>query len=247
MQVKLYDTTLRDGSQGEGISYSVNDKVNIAAKLDELGVHYIEAGWPMNPKDKQVFAALNKKKLKNAELVAFGSTRRADVKVEDDENIKSLLGAQTKIITVFGKTWDLHVRDVLKVSLDENLKMISDTVSYLAAKGRKVFYDCEHFFDAYKANPDYALKTLLCAQDAGASAIVLCDTNGGTLTKDILRIIKEISPKIKVGLGIHEHNDLGLGVANSIAAVEAGCTQVQGTMNGYGERCGNADLMTIIG
>ncbi|MDD5237105.1 MAG: citramalate synthase [Candidatus Omnitrophica bacterium] len=247
MQVKLYDTTLRDGSQGEGISYSVNDKVNIAAKLDELGVHYIEAGWPMNPKDKQVFAALNKKKLKNAELVAFGSTRRADVKVEDDENIKSLLGAQTKIITVFGKTWDLHVRDVLKVSLDENLKMISDTVSYLAAKGRKVFYDCEHFFDAYKANPDYALKTLLCAQDAGASAIVLCDTNGGTLTKDILRIIKEISPKIKVGLGIHEHNDLGLGVANSIAAVEAGCTQVQGTMNGYGERCGNADLVTIIG
>ena len=179
IKVKLYDTTLRDGAQSEGISYSVNDKVNIALKLDELGIPYIEAGWPMNTKDKQVFAALKKKKLKNASLVAFGSTRRPDKSASTDENIKSLLSADTEIITVFGKTWDLHVTDVLKVSLDENLKMIADTVSYLVSKGKKVFYDCEHFFDAYKDNPDYALKTLLCAQDSGASAIVLCDTNGG--------------------------------------------------------------------
>ncbi|MCM8770817.1 MAG: citramalate synthase [Candidatus Omnitrophica bacterium] len=247
MEIKLYDTTLRDGAQSEGISYSVNDKIRIATKLDELGIHYIEAGWPMNPKDRQVFTSLKKRHFKNAHPVAFGATRRPDKSAGADENIRSLLSADTEIITVFGKTWDLHVRDVLKVSLDENLKMIFDTVSYLVSKGKTVFYDCEHFFDAYKQNPQYALKTALCAQDAGAAAIILCDTNGGTLTRDVLRIVTEIKPKIKVELGIHGHNDLDLGVANSIVAIEAGCSQVQGTMNGYGERCGNANLVTIIG
>jgi len=247
MQVKLYDTTLRDGAQSEGISYSVNDKLRIAQKLDELGIHYIEAGWPMNPKDQQLFKSLKAKKLKNAQVVAFGSTRRPEKKANYDANIKSLLAAETKIITIFGKTWDLHVRDVLKVSLDENLKMIYETIAYIKAKGKTVFYDAEHFFDAYKDNADYALKSILCAEEAGADVVVLCDTNGGSLTKEISAIIEEIKQKIKVPLGIHEHNDLGLGVANSIAAIEAGCTQVQGTFNGYGERCGNADLVTIIG
>ncbi len=246
-KVELYDTTLRDGAQTEGISYSVGDKVRIAQKLDELGLHFIEAGWPANTKDKEVFKILKKKALKNALLAAFGSTRRADKKVNLDHSIKGILDAETEVVTIFGKSWDLHVKDVLKIPLDDNLKIIDDTISYLVSKGRDVIYDAEHFFDAYHANPQYALRTILAAQDAGASRIVLCDTNGGTVTSKLIRVIHEISPKIKVTLGIHTHNDIGLAVANSIAAVENGALHIQGTFNGYGERCGNADLTTIIG
>lgn len=246
-RVSIYDTTLRDGAQTEGISYSLNDKVRICRELDNLGIHYIEGGWPSNTKDRELFKALKKKPLKNSQLVAFGSTRRANKKTGMDSNIKSLLEAGTKAITVFGKTWDLHVRDVLKTTLEENLAMISDTISYLKSKNKEVFYDAEHFFDAFKANKDYALKAIKAAQDAGADLIILCDTNGGTLTSQLIHILKEVKEHIKVPLGIHTHNDMSLGVANSIAAVENGCVQVQGTFNGYGERCGNADLVPVIG
>ncbi len=247
LKVELYDTTLRDGAQTEGISYSVQDKVKICRKLDELGVHFIEAGWPANPKDREVFKILKKEPLKNAVAVAFGSTARTGKKVNLDPSIKSILEAETSAVTIFGKTWDLHVRDVLKISLDENLKLIADTVVYLVSKGRTVIYDCEHFFDAYKCNPGYALKTIETAVKHGASRIVLCDTNGGTITSDIVKIICQVSPKVKVPIGIHTHNDLGLAVSNSILAIQHGALQVQGTFNGYGERCGNADLSTIIG
>jgi len=246
-KVELYDTTLRDGAQTEGISYSVNDKVLIARKLDELGINFIEAGWPANPKDKEVFKILRAKPLKSAALVAFGSTRRSNKKANNDPNIKNLLDAGTKVITIFGKTWDLHVKDVLKISLDENLKLIRDSVAYLVSKGRNVIYDCEHFFDAYKSNPEYAVKTILAACEAGAARIVLCDTNGGTVTSELVRIIHQVAPQIRLPLGIHAHNDLGLAVANSIMAAENGITHIQGTFNGCGERCGNADLTTIIG
>jgi len=246
-KVELYDTTLRDGAQTEGISYSVQDKVKIAEKLDELGVHFIEAGWPANSKDKEVFKILKKKSLKNAQLAAFGATCRADKKPSEDVSIKGILEANTKVVTIFGKTWDFHVKDALRISLDDNLRIIDDTVSFLVSKGRTVVYDAEHFFDGYQANPEYALKTILTAQNAGASRLVLCDTNGGTVTSKLVKIINEISPKVKVSLGIHTHNDIGLAVANSIAAVENGALHVQGTFNGYGERCGNADLTTVIG
>lgn len=246
-KVELYDTTLRDGAQTEGISYSVQDKIRIAQKLDELGVDFIEAGWPANSKDKEVFRCLKQKPLKSARLAAFGATRRADKKPGLDPSIKSIISTEAKVVTLFGKTWDLHVKDVLRITPEENLKIISDTVSYLVSKGRTVIYDAEHFFDAYKDHPDYALKTILAAQGAGASRIVLCDTNGGTITSEVVKIIREVAPKVKVILGIHTHNDSGLAVANSIAAVENGVTHVQGTFNGYGERCGNADLTTIIG
>jgi len=247
-QIKLLDTTLRDGAQTEGISYSVNDKLRIAKKIDELGIHYIEGGWPgSNPKDKEFFLKLKKSPLKNSELVAFGSTRRADKEANSDANLKALLEAGTNILVIFGKSWDLHVRDVLRVPLEENLKMISDSVEYLVSKKRKVIYDAEHFFDAYKYNAQYSMKSLLAAQDAGASVIVLCDTNGGTVSSDLVKIIEKVKKKISTPLGIHAHNDLGLAVANSIVAVQVGCIQVHGTFNGYGERCGNADLSTIIG
>jgi 2-isopropylmalate synthase len=242
----LYDTTLRDGSQTEGISFSLEDKVSIIRMLDELGVHYIEAGWPSNTKDRQLFDYFKKQNLFLAQLVAFGSTHRVHKTAKTDENLKRLLEAETKNITIFGKSWDLHVKDVLRVSLQENLRIIEQSVHYLASKDREVFYDAEHFFDAYKSNKDYALKTISVAADSGAKFIVLCDTNGGTLTSDLAHIINEIKLKVKVPLGIHTHNDLGLAVANSVAAVQAGCLQVQGTVNGLGERCGNADLCTII-
>ncbi len=245
-QVKLYDTTLRDGSQGEGISYSVKDKISIACELDKFGFHYIEGGWPgSNPKDMEFFLKMEKTPLKNAQLVAFGSTRRPNSSALDDANVKGLLKSGVKIITIFGKTWDLHVTDVLKTTLNENLKMIQDTISFLVSKDLVVFYDAEHFFDAYRANKEYSLKCLLTAQEAGAQAIVLCDTNGGTLTSEVIDVIKEIRPKIDVTLGIHCHNDAGLAIANSIFAVKAGADMVQGTVNGYGERCGNADLIPI--
>jgi len=247
LKVKLYDTTLRDGSQGEGISYSVMDKVRIAQELDKAGIHYIEGGWPgSNPKDREFFIEMSKMPLKNSHLVAFGSTRRPNIKANEDNNLKALLKSGTNYIAIFGKTWDLHVRDVLKTTLDENIRMIKDTVGYLVSAGCEVFYDAEHFFDAYKANPQYSQRCLSAALDAGAKYLVLCDTNGGTLTSEIIRIIKEIRTKIKGSLGIHCHNDAGLAVANSIAAVEAGVDMVQGTINGYGERCGNADLIPII-
>jgi 2-isopropylmalate synthase len=246
-KVELYDTTLRDGAQTEGISYSVQDKVRIARSLDELGIDFIEAGWPANSKDKEVFRLLKAKPLKVSKLAAFGSTRRADKKVSLDPSIKGILDTQARVVTIFGKTWDLHVRDVLKISPDENLRIIEDTVSYLVSKNRMVIYDAEHFFDAYKSNPEYAVKTLMVAEGAGASRIVLCDTNGGTIISETARIIKEVAPQIKVILGIHTHNDSGLAVANSIVAVDNGVSHVQGTINGYGERCGNADLTTIIG
>lgn len=246
-KVKLYDTTLRDGAQGEGISYSVMDKMRIAAELDKLGIHYIEGGWPgSNPKDMEFFLRMSKKHLKNSQLVAFGSTRRPHSKASQDNNLKAILKSKAKIVTIFGKTWDLHVKDVLKTSLDENLNMIKDTVSFIVSKGLTVFYDAEHFFDAYHKNKDYSLRCLLVAQEAGAKAVILCDTNGGSLTLDIFRIVKAVRPQIEVRLGIHCHNDAGLAVANSITAVQGGVDMVQGTINGYGERCGNADLIPII-
>lgn len=247
LKAELYDTTLRDGAQTEGISYSVQDKVRISRRLDDLGIHFIEAGWPANPKDREVFRILKDKPLKTAVLVAFGSTRKTDKKANLDPSIKNILAANTRAVTIFGKSWDLHVKEVLKVSLDENLRLIEDTVAYLVSRGKTVIYDCEHFFDGYKSNPEYALKTALTAEGAGASRIVFCDTNGGTVTSELIRIIHQVAPKLKVTLGIHAHNDLGLAVANSILAVENGVTHVQGTFNGYGERCGNADLSVIIG
>ena len=245
--VAVYDTTLRDGSQGEGISYTVSDKIAIALELDKAGIHYVEGGWPgSNPKDMEFFLKMAGRRLSCAELVAFGSTRRPGIKAAQDANLKAFLKAKVSCVTLFGKTWDLHVRDVLKTTLEENLSMIRDSVSFLRAKGLTVFYDAEHFFDAYKANRDYAVKCLFTARDAGASALVLCDTNGGTLTSEITRIVKEVLPLAKTEIGIHCHNDSGLAVANSLAAVEAGAGMVQGTINGYGERCGNADLVPII-
>lgn len=246
-EVKLYDTTLRDGAQGEGISYSVMDKIRIAEELDMLGIHYIEGGWPgSNPKDMEFFLAMSKRRLKNSVLVAFSMTRRPNIKAAEDANLKALIKSQAPIITIVGKTWDLHVRDVIKCSPEENLSMIEDTVSFLVSKGLTVFYDAEHFFDAHKANPEYGLKCLRAAENAGAKAICLCDTNGGALPSEVAKIVKEIRPQVKVMLGIHCHNDADVAVANSLIAVEAGADIVQGTINGYGERCGNADLISII-
>ncbi|MDD5566566.1 MAG: citramalate synthase, partial [Candidatus Omnitrophica bacterium] len=246
-QVKIYDTTLRDGSQGEGISYSVMDKIRIAEELDRLGVHYIEGGWPgSNPKDMEFYVMAAKRRLANSAMVAFCSTRRPNTSAEDDSNLKSTLKSQAKYAAVFGKTWDLHVKDVLKTSLEENIGMIKDTVRFLVSKGLVVFYDAEHFFDAYKANREYSLQCITAAESAGAKAIVLCDTNGGALTSEISRVVGEVRGLVGVSLGIHCHNDAGLAIANSIAAVEAGADMVQGTINGYGERCGNADLIPII-
>ncbi|NQT90044.1 MAG: citramalate synthase [Candidatus Omnitrophica bacterium] len=246
-KVKLYDTTLRDGSQAEGISLSVNDKLRIAEKLGELGVDYIEGGWPgSNPKDMEFFKKAKKLKLRRSKIAAFGSTRRANIPASKDANIKALLRSGCKVITIFGKSWDLHVKEVLKVSMEENLRMIFDSVRYLKSKKLKVFYDAEHFFDGYRHNPEYAISTVLAAQEAGCDAVILCDTNGGMMTNDLERIVMEIRPKVKVSLGIHCHNDSEMAVANSVAAVQAGCDHVQGTINGYGERCGNANLCSII-
>lgn len=246
-KVLIYDTTLRDGAQGEGISYSVMDKIRIAEKLDELGVDYIEGGWPgSNPKDMEFYLKISQKHLKNSKLVAFGSTRRPHTKAVNDSNLRAFLKSGTEIATIFGKTWDLHVKDVLKTTLDENLEMISDTITYLRSKGFTVFYDAEHFFDAYLANPEYSLKSLKAAEEAGAKYIILCETNGGMICSQISRIVSEVKTKINTPLGIHCHNDSGMAVANSIVAVESGCSMVHGTINGYGERCGNADLIPII-
>ncbi len=246
-KIIIYDTTLRDGSQTEGVSYTVADKLKITLKLDELGIHYIEGGWPgSNPKDKEYFELMKTRKLKNAKLAAFGSTRRANIKPEDDTNLKELIASRTPTVTIFGKSWSLHVTDVLKTTLEENLKMITDSIAFLKKNKREVFYDAEHFFDGYKKDSKYALSTLLAAYKAKADCIILCDTNGGTLPEEIAKIVKDVRKKIKGSLGIHTHNDQDLAVANSLAAINAGCVQVQGTFNGLGERCGNADLCTIM-
>ncbi|MSQ15329.1 MAG: citramalate synthase [Dehalococcoidia bacterium] len=246
-QVYLYDTTLRDGAQMEGISYTAEDKLKIALKLDELGVHYIEGGWPgSNPKDAAFFERAKGVQFKNAVLVAFASTRRASIAVADDPSIRALVEAGTSHVCLVAKSWDIHVTHVLETTLEENLRMISDSVRYLKEHGRTVFLDAEHFFDGYKANPGYALQCLRAAEEAGAECLVLCDTNGGAVTSEITEIVRVVKANTTAPLGIHVHNDCDLAVANSVAALEAGAVQVQGTVNGYGERCGNANLCSII-
>ncbi len=246
-KIKIYDTTLRDGAQAEGISFSSTDKLRIARILDEMGFDYIEGGWPgSNPKDIEFFNAAKKTRFKNARIAAFASTRRPKTEPSLDKNLRSALNSKAPVITIFGKSWPLHVRDVLKTGLEENLEMIASSVEYLKKKGREVIYDAEHFFDGYKEDSVYALKTLEAGQNGGASTIVLCDTNGGTLPDEIAGIIRDVRGKIDIPLGIHTHNDSGLAVANTIMAVEMGVVHVQGTINGYGERCGNADLCSII-
>ncbi len=246
-RVSLYDTTLRDGTQGTGISFSVLDKIRVAEKLDEFGIDYIEGGWPgSNPKDAEFFTEAAKRKWKHAKLAAFGMTRRGNSKVEDDAQVKALLDAQTPVVCVVGKTWPLHVTHVFKVTTEENLAMIGDTVRYLKSKGREVLYDAEHYFDAYKDDPEYALETIKVATDAGADLVVLCETNGGNLPGFIGEVTRKAIAHLGRPVGIHTHNDCGLGVANALAAIEAGACQVQGTINGYGERVGNCNLITAI-
>ncbi len=246
--ITLYDTTLRDGTQGEQVNLSAEDKLKIAKKLDAFGIHYIEGGWPgSNPKDARFFEMARTLSFQNAKLTAFGSTRRANIAPEKDENLKALLLTEVEAVTVFGKSWDIHASHILRVALEENLKMIEDTVSYMKRMDREVVYDAEHFFDGYKKNAEYTLRTLRAAQEGGADVLVLCDTNGGTMPDDIREIVTEVRSKVHLPLGIHVHNDCGLAVANSLVAVQSGVTMVQGTINGYGERCGNADLTSVIG
>jgi 2-isopropylmalate synthase len=247
MRIWTFDTTLRDGTQGEAVSLSVDDKIQIAHKLDELGIDYIEGGWPMsNPKDKEFFERAKEFKLKHSRLCAFGATRFARNPVEEDANVLALLEADTPAVAIFGKTWDLHVTRVLGITLEENLNIISDTVAFLKQHGREVIYDAEHFFDGYTANQEYALRTLEAARSAGADVLVLCDTNGGTMTPRVSEIVSEVRRRFDCTIGIHAHNDCDLAAANTIAAVESGVTHVQGTINGYGERCGNANLASVI-
>lgn len=246
-RVELYDTTLRDGSQGEGVNFSVHDKLCITTRLDQLGFDYIEGGYPLsNPKDAEYFRGLKELKLRHAKVVAFGMTRRKGIRPEDDTGLRALLDAQTSVVTIVGKTWDLHVTDVLGISLAENTAMIGDSVAYCHSQGREVFYDAEHYFDGYKANPEYALETLRAACRAGASVVILCDTNGGSLPGQVAMACRAAQAAIgSARLGIHCHNDCELAVANSLAAVAEGATQVQGTINGIGERCGNVDLVSV--
>jgi 2-isopropylmalate synthase len=245
--VKIYDTTLRDGSQAEDIAFSLEDKLRITQKLDELGIHYIEGGWPgSNPKDIQFFEQIRSVPLSCAKVVAFGSTCRAGIAPEKDPNLQSLIEAGTDAATIFGKSWDIHPLEALNITLDQNLEIIYESVRFLKGRIPEVIYDAEHFFDGFKNNPEYALLTLKAARDAGADWIVLCDTNGGALPFEIQSIIGQIKKEIPVPLGIHAHNDTGMAVANSLFAVREGILQVHGTINGYGERCGNANLCTII-
>ncbi len=248
-QLWIYDTTLRDGTQREGLSVSIEDKLRIARRLDQLGIPFIEGGWPgANPKDVQFFWQLQEEPLSNAEVVAFCSTRRPNMIAAEDPMLQTILAAGTRWVTIFGKSWDLHVTEGLKTSLEENLAMIADTIEYLRSSGRRVIYDAEHWFDGYKYNPDYALKTLEAATLAGAEWLVLCDTNGGTLPHEISRIVRDVVGAIPhaTQLGIHTHNDSDTAVANALAAVMEGAKMVQGTINGYGERCGNANLCSLI-
>lgn len=256
--ITIYDTTLRDGSQAEGVSYSLEGKLRIAQQLDEIGIPYIEGGWPgSNVKDAEFFQRARSLRLQQARIAAFGSTRKAGLTCEADAQIRMLLDAETPVVTIFGKTWDLHVARVLETTLEENLAMIRESVAFFRAHGREIFYDAEHFFDGYKANPAYALATLRAAHEAGADAIILCDTNGGALPWDIEATVRAVRADLEafgraaglawpVNLGIHTHDDSGVAVANALAAVRAGCTQVQGTINGYGERVGNCNLCAAI-
>ena len=247
-KIVVYDTTLRDGTQGEHITLSAEDKLRIARKLDAFGVHYIEGGFPgSNPKDARFFKMARKASLNNTQLTAFGNTRRGHSTPEKDQNVKALLKTEAEAVTIVGKSWDLHATEILRVSLDENLSMIEDTLAFLKKQGREIIYDAEHFFDGYKHNPAYALGTVKAAINGGADTIVLCDTNGGTLPHEIQTIMGELMPHITVPLGIHAHNDCGLALANSLVAVQSGASMVQGTINGYGERCGNVDLISVVG
>ncbi len=253
-KILLYDTTLRDGMQGESINFSAEDKVRIARVFDDFGIHYIEGGWPgSNPKDLKFFELARKIDFKNARLTAFGATRKSGLAVDQDPSVRLLIDSGAPAVAVVGKTWDLHVTEIMNNSLDENLAMIHDTVTYLKSHDREVLFDAEHFFDGYTRNPDYAIQALTVAAEAGADALVLCDTNGGALPEDIERItgmvyelMIDATPNLPAKIGIHTHNDSGLAVANALAGVRAGADMVQGTINGYGERCGNADLTAII-
>ena len=246
--IQIFDSTLRDGSQGEGISFSVTDRIRIAKALDELGVAYIEAGNPAsNPKELEFFTEMASKPLKNARLAAFGSTRRKDIKPEDDKNLNILVSANTPTVVIFGKAWDFHVKEILKTTNEDNLKMIFDSVSFLKGKGKEVIFDAEHFFDGYKHNKEYALKALEEAENGGADVLCLCDTNGGSMPFEVYDIVKDVVSKTKKPVAIHTHDDTGMAVANAVMAVKAGAVQVQGTIIGFGERCGNTNLSTVIG
>lgn len=246
-RIAIYDTTLRDGSQGEGVNFSLQDKLLITARLDDLGFDYVEGGYPLsNPKDAEFFRRVRDLDLGHARVVAFGMTRRRGAAAEDDTGMRALVEAGTPAVTIVGKTWDLHVREVLDVSLDENLAMIADSVAFCRSRVSEVLYDAEHFFDGYKRNPNYALSTLRAAAEAGASWLILCDTNGGTLPEEISAAVEAALREVTVPIGIHTHNDGELAVANALAAVRAGARQVQGTVNGIGERCGNADLCSVV-
>ena len=250
-RIEIYDTTLRDGSQGEGVSFSLQDKLLVTERLDHVGVDYIEGGYPAsNDKDEQYFRRVAEMRrsgqLQHAQIVAFGMTRRRGVKADQDPGLKALLSAETDVITIVGKTSDFHVREVLRVSLEENLAMIAESIAYLVSQKRKVIYDAEHFFDGWLANPEYAKSTIQAAARAGAAAVVLCDTNGGTMPVRVAELTRAAIESVDVPIGIHCHNDCDLAVANSLSAVDAGASQVQGTINGLGERCGNADLISVI-
>ncbi len=245
-RIQLYDTTLRDGSQGEGVNFSLQDKLLITRKLDELGFDYIEGGYPLsNPKDEDYFQHVADMDLKHARVTAFGMTRRKDISAEDDIGMQALIRSKARAITIVGKTWDLHVTEVLRVSLKENIAMIRDSIAFIKSEGREAIYDAEHCFDGWKANPDYAMQTLQAAAEAGADIIVMCDTNGGTLPEQIAEFVTTLRKSVRFPVGIHCHNDCELAVANSLAAVKSGAIQVQGTINGIGERCGNADLISV--
>jgi 2-isopropylmalate synthase len=246
-RVDIYDTTLRDGSQGLGISFSVLDKLRIAERLDSFGVHYIEGGWPgSNPKDIEFFDEAKRRTFRNARLAAFGATRRKDVDAAGDDQVRLLVDAETPVITIVGKTSLLHVHEVLQTTPAENLAMIGDTIAFLKSRGRFVVYDAEHSFDGYKEEAEYALATLVAAERAGADVVVLCDTNGGSIPTEIVEITRQVRSRIAARIGIHTHDDIGLGVANALAALEAGATHVQGTINGIGERTGNCNLTSMI-
>ncbi len=245
--VEIYDTTLRDGTQGEGVSLSVLDKLRIAEKLDEFGVHYIEGGWPgSNPKDVEFFELAAQRTWNSAKIAAFGSTRRPGVPVTEDPQVKLLIDSQAPVVTFFGKSWKLQVTEVLRTTVEENLAMIRDTARHLVDHGRQVIYDAEHFFDGYKDDPEHALATLLAAEQGGASVLVLCDTNGGTMPDEVEHITREVLQRVVTPVGIHTHDDSGVAVANALASIRAGATHVQGTINGYGERTGNCNLTTVM-
>jgi len=246
LTVELYDTTLRDGAQRAGLSYSIEDRLRILHKLDSVGFPYVEGGWPgANPRETEFFRLATKERLGQATLTAFGMTRRAGERPEDSAVLRDLLDAGTEVVCLVGKSWDLHVTEALRTTLEEGVAMVGDSIAFLAREGRRVFFDAEHFFDGYRRNPEFALAVLAAAEEAGAERLVLCDTNGGTLPHDVARIVREVRERASVPLGVHVHNDTGCAVANSLVAVEAGVYQVQGTINGYGERTGNADLVPI--